>query len=358
MQIEDKTLREGQQRPGVSFSVDQKVKAARRLDELGLDYVQIGFPVANDGSKEVIDRLDTDAKLTGTARALERDIDACLDAGVDVIGFGVPSSDLQRRRILDVSREELKELVISKYEYCNDHGLPVQVGAMDGFRSDPDFINQLIDLVDADQFGISDTVGARNPWEVERFLDQLDCDLSEIRVHFHHDLGLGTANAMAAVRRGVGKVDVTCGGIGERVGNVALEELIVALELSETDVDHTIDIEELIPSVKSVLDTLDEDVSDRKPIVGEAAYEHESGMHTAEMIDVPSTFEPFDPARFGGERRLLFGSTSGRGAARRLLQEANVKPTEENVTEFLDVLHSLDENATFKEAVVLAEETF
>jgi isopropylmalate/homocitrate/citramalate synthase len=229
---------------------------------------------------------------------------------------------------------------------------------MDGFRSDPDFINQLIDLVDADQFGISDTVGARNPWEVERFLDQLDCDLSEIRVHFHHDLGLGTANAMAAVRRGVGKVDVTCGGIGERVGNVALEELIVALELSETDVDHTIDIEELIPSVKSVLDTLDEDVSDRKPIVGEAAYEHESGMHTAEMIDVPSTFEPFDPARFGGERRLLFGSTSGRGAARRLLQEANVKPTEENVTEFLDVLHSLDENATFKQAVVLAEETF
>ena len=358
MQIEDKTLREGQQRSGVDFSVDQKVEVARELDKLGLDYIQIGFPIANDGTKQVIDRLDVDAKLTGTARALKRDIDACLDAGVDVIGFSIPSSDIQREQILGVSREELKEMLVSNYEYCRDHGLPVQVGTMDGFRTDVEFINELIDTVDADRFGISDTVGTRNPWEVEQFLSKLECDLSRIRVHFHCDLGLGTANAVAAAKCGVGTVDVTCGGIGERVGNVPLEEFIVALELSEFDVEHNIATEELIPTTKSILDTLGEESPSHKPILGETAYEHESGMHTAAMIDTPSTFEPFDPSRFGGERRLLFGPASGRGAARRLLQEADAKLTEEHVDEFLATLHNLDENVVFNEAVDLARDAF
>lgn len=358
MQIEDKTLREGQQRSGTSFSVEQKANAARELDELGVDAIQIGFPIANDGTKAVIDRLNVDADLTGTARALERDIDACVDAGVDIIGFGVPASKIQRERILGKNREELKELVTTMHDYCKEFGLPMQVGTMDGFRTEPAFINELIDLVDVEFFGISDTVGVRKPWEVVEFLEQLECDLSRIRVHFHCDLGLGTANALAAARCGVGKIDVTCGGIGERVGNVPLEEFIVASDLTTEPIPHNIHSEELIPSVKSVLSILDEDIPKHKPIIGETAYEHESGMHTAEMIDYPSTFEPFDPAQFGEERRLLFGPSSGHKSARRILEEAAIDPSEENVSVFLDQLHGLDEHIEFADAVALAKSSF
>lgn len=358
MLIEDKTLREGQQRSGTSFSIDQKVAAAKQLDDLGVDAIQIGFPIAEDGTKEVIDQLNVDADLTGTARALERDIDACIDAGVDIIGFGVPSSKIQRERILGKNRDDLKELVTTMYDYCQDFGLPIQVSTMDGFRTEPEFINELIELVDVEFFGISDTVGVRKPWEVIEFLEQLDCDLSKIRVHFHCDLGLGTANALAAARCGVGKIDVTCGGIGERVGNVPLEEFIVAADISDYSLPHNIHSSELIPGVHSVLSILDEDIPKHKPIIGETAYEHESGMHTAEMIDTPSTFEPFDPAQFGGERRLLFGPSSGHKSARRLLEEVDVEPTEENVTVFLDQLHDLDEHIEFTAAVELAKTSF
>lgn len=356
--VEDQTLREGQQRAGASFSVDQKVQAARALDDLGVDAIQVGFPIANDGSKEVIDRLDVDADLTGTARALERDIDACLDAGVDVVGFGVPSSDLQRERILGMTRGELKDHVATMYDYCQDAGLPVSVGTMDGFRTDPAFINELIDLVGVEYFGIADTVGIRNVWEVEAFLDALECDLSMIRVHFHYDIGFGTANAVAAVRQGVGKVDVTCGGIGERVGNVPLEEFIVALELADINVEHNLDATRVIPQTKAVLEILDEHIPPHKPIIGATAFAHESGMHTAAMLDEPATFEPFDPARFGGERHLLFGPATGQGAARRILEAAGIEPTENNIERFLGVLHGFDEHVGFDEAVAAARDTF
>jgi isopropylmalate/homocitrate/citramalate synthase len=358
MQIEDKTLREGQQRSGTSFSVAQKVEAARQLDTLGVDAIQVGFPIANDGTTDVIEQLNVDADLTGTARAIERDIDACLEAGVDIIGFGVPASKIQRERILGMNREDLKELVTTMYDYCCEFGLPIQVSTMDGFRTDPDFINELIDLVDVEYFGISDTVGIRKPWEVVNFLEQLECELSNIRVHFHCDLGLGTANALAAARCGVGKVDVTCGGIGERVGNVPLGEFIVAADLADEPLKHNVNSKELIPAIKSVLSILKEDIPKHKPILGETAYEHESGMHTAEMIDEPSTFEPFDPAQFGGERRLLFGPSSGHKSARLILEESNVAPSEENTAVFLEHLHNLDEHIGFTAAVELARSSF
>ncbi len=358
MLIEDKTLREGQQRSGTSFSVEQKVDAARQLDALGVDAIQIGFPIAGDGTKEVIDQLNVEADLTATARAIERDIDVCIDAGVDIIGFGVPASKIQRERILGMNRDELKELFTTMYDYCTEVGLPIQVSTMDGFRAEPDFINELIELVDVEFFGISDTVGIRKPWEVIDFLEQLNCDLSKIRVHFHCDLGLGTANALAAARCGVGKIDVTCGGIGERVGNVPLEEFVVAADLADDPLRHNVDSAELIPAVKSVLSILNEDITKHKPILGETAYEHESGMHTAEMVDAPSTFEPFDPAQFGGERRLLFGTSSGHKSARRILEEADVAPTEEHVSVFLDQLHDLDEHIEFTAAVELARSSF
>lgn len=351
----DATLREGEQRSGRSYSVDQKVAAAEQLDELGVDIIQAGFPVAEDDMHEVCERLDTDAKIAGIARAIEDDIDAAAAAGVDIIEFSAPTSDLQRSKLLGVSREELKEMVVTTLDYARDTGLEVHFGAMDGFRTDPAFLNELLAVVDTPFFGIADTVGAQTPNEVTDFLEKIEGDLSRISVHFHRDLGVGTANVLAAADCGVGKADVTVGGIGERVGNVAFEEVVVAGTARANDVEFSIYIDELIPKSLEIMEILDEDIPANKPILGELAFEHESGMHTAAMLDEPSTFEPFDPETFGGVRRLMFGPASGRGAARRLLERSGTdNPTDEQVHQMLTRLHNLDEHIPLQEALDLA----
>lgn len=358
MELLDATLREGEQRSGRSYSVDQKVTAARHLDALGVDYIQIGFPVREDGTKEACQRLDVNAKVTGIARAIATDIDAAVDAGVDVVQFSVPTSDLQREKLIGVDREELAVMAEDTLEYARDYGFDeIHFGAMDGFRTDPAYLSELFARIDTPYVGIADTVGVRTPQEVTAFLTDLECDLSRVSVHFHRDLGLGTANVIAAAACGVGKADVTVGGIGERAGNVALEEVVVAGAIGDVRIETNIETESLIPRCHEILDAIDEAISPHKPILGETAYEHESGMHTAAMLDDPSTFEPFDPAQFGGERQLVFGPASGRGAARRLLSRVGADPTDQAVAAFLDRLHALDEHVSYDEAVAMAKAT-
>lgn len=359
MELLDATLREGEQRSGRSYSVDQKVAAARSLDELGLDYIQVGFPVRGDGTAAVCQRLDIDAKVTGIARAIEGDIDAAAEAGVDVVQFSVPTSDLQREKLLGVDREELAVMAEETLAYARDIGFDeIHFGAMDGFRTDPSYLSDLFDRIDTPYVGIADTVGVRTPPEVTSFLDDLDCDLSRVSVHFHRDLGVGTSNVITAAAWGVGKADVTVGGIGERAGNVALEEVVVAGVIGSVTIDTNIDTGSLIPQCRAILGAIDEEIAPHKPILGETAVEHESGMHTAAMLDDPRTFEPFDPARFGGERRLMFGPASGRGAARRLLERAGHEaPSDQAVSALLDRLHGLDAHVPIGEALALADAT-
>lgn len=352
----DATLREGEQRSGRSYSVDQKVAAAEKLDELGVDFIQAGFPVAEEDLGTVCERLDTDAKIVGIARAIEADIDAAVDAGVDIVEFSAPTSDRQREQLLGLDREELTEMVVSTLDYARDTGLEVHFAAMDGFRTDPAFLNDLLDAVDTPFFGIADTVGARTPDEVVEFLEQLDGDMSRVSVHFHRDQGVGTANVLAAADCGVGKADVTVGGVGERVGNVALEEVVVAGSERSDPIEFAVDLVELVPKSWDVLDILDEEVPPNKPILGELAFEHESGMHTAAMLDDPSTFEPFAPETYGGVRKLLFGPSSGRGAARRLLYRSGADdPSDEQVGRLLDRLHDLDEHVSLERALEMAD---
>lgn len=358
MRLLDATLREGAQRSGRSFSVDQKVEAARILADLGVHAIQVGFPVARDGSADVCARLDVDAELVGIARAIERDVDAAVEAGVDVVEFGIPMSDIQRDHILGVSAEEAIEKAVEIYEYGRNQGVAVNVSAQDSFRADPAVLNELAAAVEPATFTILDTVGAATPATVDRYLTAMTADTDRLGVHFHNDLGVAEANVLTAAEYGVAKADVTVGGIGERVGNAALEEVVIAGSVGEPTVDFGVDLEGLIPACHRVLDILGEDVPPHKPVLGRTAFEHESGMHTATMLDEPAVYEAFDPAAFGGDRRLLFGPSSGRGAARRLLQRAGAADvSDEQVEQYLEALHDLDEHVDLETAVAMAEDT-
>ena len=355
MKLLDLTLREGEQRPGVEYTADQKVGAARLLDDLGVEYLQLGFPIAGEKTRAVVERLDTEAKTTGIARAIPRDVEAALDAGVDVVDLFAPTSDAQLEAVLGAPREEMVAAVQEAAALAREGGAELHLTAMDGFRTDTAKLDDLFAAVDAEWYTIADTVGSRTPAGVTSFLNDLETDLDNVGVHFHDDLGVATANALAAGRVGAGKADVSVGGIGERAGNTATEELVAATTVGEEPFELDVEEKSLLPVAHRVLETLGEDVEPSKSLLGEEVFSHESGLHTAAMLDTPSTFEPFDPARFGGERRLLFGAKSGAGAARGLLERAGVEPTEERVEALLAELDALEGEVGVEEAIELAE---
>lgn len=354
MKLLDLTLREGEQRPGVEYTVDEKVKAVRQLDSLGVDYVQVGFPVADDRTERICKRVNLDAKITGIARAIPADVEAAVDADVDVVNVFAPTSTRQLEHVLGKPRESMLESVGDAADYARGHGLEVHFDAMDGFRTEPPVLDEVFDVVDASYCTIADTVGSRTPAGVVEHLESLSTDLARVGVHFHDDLGVSVANTLAASRLGVAKADVSVGGIGERAGNASLEEVAASVAVDEEPAELHIDESELVPRTKAVLDALGESVPPSKALLGDKAFSHESGLHTAAMLDDPGTFEPFDPARFGGSRRLLFGSSTGNGAARRLIERAGREPTEDRIRTLLEELDAADGELTLEEATGLA----
>lgn len=356
MKILDLTLREGEQRPGVEYTVEQKVKVARELDKLGADFLQIGFPVIDERTRKVCKRLNIDADITGIARAIPGDVETALDAGVDVVDLFAPTSEAQLETVLNASRESMVDSVKAAADIAREGDADVHFTAMDGFRTNPTHLDDLFTEIDADWYTIADTVGSQTPGGVEQFLTDLETDLDTVGVHFHEDLGVGTANALVASRMGVGKVDVSIGGIGERAGNTPTEEFIAAAAVGEEPLNLSVEETSLLPVARRILDVLKEDTDPTKPLLGAEVFSHESGLHTATMLDTPSAFEPFDPTRFGGDRRLLFGGSTGAGAARKLLKRADQNPTNARVNALLDRLADLDEEVNVDEAVQIASQ--
>jgi isopropylmalate/homocitrate/citramalate synthase len=361
MQLTDVTLREGDQMPGREFSAAAKVECTRALDDLGVPFVQPGFPATGKKDREVLSELagTTDADVIALARALESDIDAALEADADVVETFVSASDRHLEQLLGVSRAEMLSMLGETVDYVHDHGVTAHVTLADAFRTDRDHLIEIVDTVpDVGFVSLADTVGARTPGTVESTLDGLAGHIAfdRLGVHFHDDMGCATANALAAYRAGVGKADVSVGGLGERAGNTALEELAVACAVDHGD-DLGLAADALIPICRGVLDTLGEPYGDRKAVLGTSITEHESGIHTAAMLSDSATLEPFDPGRFGGERRLVFGKPTGEGGARRLLERADIDLDGETVAAYLDALAAagpLDLDA----ALALAEEEF
>ncbi|WP_266081953.1 LeuA family protein [Haladaptatus caseinilyticus] len=357
MILSDVTLREGDQMPGRNYSVEQKVTAGKKLDELGLAFIQPGFPITGEKDRTAIRRLasTTDAQIVALARAVEDDIEAAAVAEADVAEVIIPISDLQLEYSLKKPRNEVLRLAREAIDLATEHGLVPHLTLIDAFRTEPEHLSEVATRFnDVDFVTLADTVGARTPVSVRDLLSTLqeDVALSTIGVHFHDDMGVATANALAAYEVGVGKADVSVASLGERAGNAALEE-VVASGVVEHDVSFGVTEDKLIPTCRSVLDILEEAdaAGPRKAILGSEVTEHESGIHTAAMLHEPSVFEPFNPYVFGGHRELLFGRGTGASGASTLLSRANIEPTDQRVERFLALLA---EKGPMNEAEALA----
>ncbi len=361
MELCDVTLREGDQMPGRDYDADAKIAAGKELASLGVPAIQAGFPATGKKDQRVLSVLaeETDSKISALARAVPADVEAALEADADVVEIFAPLETTQLEYMVGRSREEMLEAIQTALDVAREGGMETQLAIVDAFRTDRELLVPVFEqFADVERITLADTVGARTPASVQTFLRDIstDVDLSRVGVHFHDDLGVATANTQTAYEMGVGKADVSISSLGERAGNASLEQLVAIGDL-EYDDTFGVDQERLVPACKSALSQLSEEFSARTPILGSDVTTHESGIHTAAMLEEPAVFEAFDPARFGGERTLVFGASTGAGAARKLLERVGVEPTEQAVEQYLAALNQQGPMKTDR-AESLASELF
>jgi len=315
--IIDTTLRDGEQAPGVVFSAAEKKELAMLLGECGVDELEIGYPAISpeeENSIRSIAALHLPLALTGWARAKWEDIEAVLRSGTEGVHISFPLSPLYLElmgRNYSWVQDQMMELVSRAKRYFR----LVSVGAQDSTRAGTDSIRQFIaDAAScgAERVRIADTVGiATPPMLTELFRELLPTGGPFLEFHAHNDLGMATANAFTAIANGCDAVSVSVTGLGERAGNAALEELAIALKLSGT-YETLIDTTALTRIALAVSRASGRTIQPQKAVVGEAAFQHESGIHCAALLKDPLSYQPFLPALAGGaEHALIIGKHSG-----------------------------------------------
>jgi isopropylmalate/homocitrate/citramalate synthase len=342
VEFKDLTLREGTQIPGLQISESTGKQVLDRLDELNVNRVEVSFPRAHlrESWYRYADELEV--RTAALARSTPGDVDAALAVDPDEVEVMINSSDIQIEHSLGKSRDEACSLLGSSVQRVVDAGVDAGATLMDAIRADNDFLvvtaRAAIDA-GAKHVTLADTTGAGTPETVSETVTAVVSEVGDdasVTVHTHADLGVATANAAAGVDAGATMVDATVGGIGERAGNAPLEEVAVLLTEAEEAVE--IDLDRLVPVCQSIHEALGIDIPPGKPVLGQRAYRHESGMHTAAILKQPATYEPFPPSKYGGHRTLLFGTDTGRGAVRALLASIGLEPTDERVSESLTAL--------------------
>jgi len=324
VEICDVTLRDGEQTPGVSFTCREKVMIAEKLDEIGIEVIEAGFPNVSEQERacvKTVKGLGLDAGICCLARAVREDVDAAIDCDVDLVSIFFATSDLHIRVKYRKTREEMLEHALSMVDYAVDHGLKVRFSAEEGSRTDIGFLKEMFRQGAerrAAYSSIADTVGCLTPLETYDLVREILPELKNpLCIHCHNDMGLATANTITAAQAGAFQLHTTVNGIGERAGNASLEEVLVALRM-KGGVDRY-DLTKLNEISKLVEDFSGIKVAKNKAVVGENAFTHESGIHIAAILKDPATYEYFMPEMVGGNRRFILGKHTGRKALAHVL---------------------------------------
>jgi 2-isopropylmalate synthase len=350
IRIFDTTLRDGEQTPGISLSPDQKLSIAKKLDELGVDAIEAGFPVISEGELKAVKMITGEGlscEICGLARTSKKDIDAAVDAGLSYIHTFIATSDIHLEYKLKMTREQALEKAIDAVEYGKSRGLQVEFSAEDATRTDRTFLKHVFGEVakaGADRIDIPDTVGYSTPeYIAEITRDAIEATQLPISIHCHNDFGLAVANSLSGIRAGAQCAHVTINGIGERAGNAALEEFVMALKCLPYDQKYETGIksELLYETSRFVSKTVGIQVQPNKAIVGDNAFGHESGIHTHGILNNPLTYEPISPELVGRKRWLQVGKHAGIHGMNAMLAEYGIKPTDIQSQHILDKVKNL-----------------
>ncbi|MBE8539905.1 2-isopropylmalate synthase [Geoglobus acetivorans] len=342
VRILDTTLRDGEQTPGVSLSVEQKLMIAEALDKMGVDIIEAGTAIASEGEFQairVISEAGLKAEICSFGRIKFEDIDAAADAGADSIFMVAPSSDIHiSSKFPGKTRDEIVEMSVKAIEYAKERGLIVEFGGEDASRADFEFLIKLYDSAveaNADRLTFTDTVGVFTPEKAFETMQRLRERYSiPVAFHGHDDFGLATANTVFAVKGGADEIHVAVNGLGERAGNAALEEVVMALEFLY-GVKTKINKQMIYPASQLIEKLSRVKVPPNKPIVGDNAFTHESGIHTSALLKNSQTYEPISPEIIGRKRLIVLGKHAGRASVEMIMKELGYKATPEQMKEIL-----------------------
>jgi homocitrate synthase NifV len=344
--ILDTTLRDGEQTPGVNFTLEEKLEIAKMLDKAGVKVIEAGIPAMGQQEIEVIKKMNSlglKCELLTWNRLSKSDIDKSLETGVKNIHIGVPTSDIHIYNKLKKTRKWLIETLKDVVNYAIHKGCKVSVGAEDASRTDMDFLIEFYKT--AEKLGVSrvryaDTVGALDPFGVYENIKTIKTNIDiEIDFHGHNDFGMATANAMAAHRAGAKYISVTVNGIGERAGNTALEEIVTALKYIGK-YKTNFDMKQLTVLSKYVEAASEIRISKNKPIVGEAVFSHESGIHVDGLIKDRRTYEFINPAELGRKSEFVLGKTSGKASVKNAMEKLGMKLDDDKISDILEKLRN------------------
>ena len=330
--IFDTTLRDGEQSPGCSMNLNEKVRMAQKLQDLGVDIIEAGFPIASEGDFAAVRAVAAECrkvKVAALCRTSEHDVaraaEALRYAARPRIHTFVATSDIHLEHKLKKSRAEVIEMTRTSVRQARDNAAEVEFSAEDATRSDVDYLCEVLDVAveaGASVLNVPDTVGYTTPTEFAHLVQQVrervvrDRDVI-ISVHCHNDLGLAVANSLAAIEAGARQVECTINGIGERAGNASLEEIVMALHVraDRLPFETGINTAELYPTSQLLSGIVGFDVQPNKAIVGRNAFAHEAGIHQHGVINNPLCYEIMTPESVGvPANSLVLGKHSGRHA--------------------------------------------
>lgn len=345
----DTTLRDGEQSPGISLDVRDKVTIARQLARLGVDVIEAGFPITSPGDFEAVSAISRQVKgptIAALSRAVDKDIDCAWDAVKKAerprIHTFINTSDVQIKYQLRKTRDEVLEMATAAVKKAKAYTTDVEFSAMDATRSDLAFLYLIFEAAiksGATVINVPDTVGYALPDEFGRLINNIMENVAGIEnvvvsVHCHNDLGLAVANSIEAVRSGVRQIECTINGLGERAGNTSLEEVVMILETRQDLIGPVTGIKttEIMRTSQLVTNRTGYSVQPNKAIVGANAFAHESGIHQDGVLKERTTFEILDPTKIGLQKsQIVLGKTSGRHGFSQRLKDLGYYLTEDEL---------------------------
>jgi homocitrate synthase NifV len=357
--VEDTTLRDGEQAPGIVFSIEEKVAIASLLDRVGVPMIEVGIPAMGGQECEAIRRIQAlklNARLVGWNRGKREDLEASFDLGLTHVHIGLPSSKQLLEDGLRRDRTWLLKTMAELVGYAKSRAEFVSLSAEDVCRAEPDFLLQYARVAKesgADRLRMSDTVGLATPESYAGLVARVSQEAGiPVMVHAHNDFGLGVANTLAGLAAGARYCHVTVNGVGERAGMPPLDEVVLALKhLYGVDLGWNL---KLLPELaERVSKACGVPLHPWKPIVGSNVFAHESGIHVAGMLRNEKTFEPISPDEVGAQRRLVLGKHSGSHAIEAVLRERGVVVEPERAQHLLGQVRS---EAVRKKRAITVEE--
>ncbi len=335
--IFDTTLRDGEQMPGVTYTIDEKIMIAQQLDKLRVPKIEAGFPITSPGETEAVKRiaaLGLDSTICALARPTKMDIDRALECDVPYIHIFISTSDMHIKHMMNTTREAVMQQTIEGIEYAKDHGVRVEYSPQDATRTEMSYLKEIcIAATDAgaEMLNIPDTVGVMTPRATYEFFKELKNTVdTPLSAHAHNDMGQAVASSLAAVEAGAEQIHVCVNGLGERAGNTSLEQVAVAL-LAQYGVDTGLNFKKIAETCSLVERLSGVYHPPNSPIVGDNAFSHEAGIHVHGVLGHRGNYEVINAEFVGKKSRIAAGKHAGRHGVFKMVQDMGFEPTEDQL---------------------------